>query len=142
MGRNPTAKRVTRREAVALIGAGAVFGTRPKAARARERVQGRGPCDYDATVDEQTRSGPPPHTKIMFVNSCCSETKNAILAGVAHPQTKPTQAGQKHLKPLQDKLDTVALAEYVYMIWGLTGGDVERLNALIPKELGIDISKK
>lgn len=74
-----------------------------------------------ANVAEHGKSGLAPHTRVMFVDSCCRETKNAILAGVGHVGARPTPSGQTHLKPLQDKLSSgVPLAEYCYMIWGLS----------------------
>lgn len=143
MARKPTAKRVTRREAVALLGAGVVLGTASVPAQSGSQPEPRGgkECEGLATVSEYNRSGPPPHKKIMFVDSCCRETRNALLVGVAHPNTQPTQGGKKHLKPVEDKLSTAMLAEYCYMVWGLSEAEVMMLRKEVPRQLKIEVGE-
>ena len=139
MAKKASTKKVTRREAVALIGASAMFGAPLSVpVRGPEPSEQIEPCAQAATVFEHSRSAPPPHKRILFVDGCCTETSNAILVGVEHTGRNPTPGGKKHLKPLQDKLVSNSLAEYVYMIWGLSEAEVKTLRERMPLMLNVD----
>jgi hypothetical protein len=131
MARRPTAKRITRRNAVALLGAGAVMAaTRPEPVRAQKPSK---ECAAQAPV---RRYGQPTRRYLM-ADTCCEESRNAVLVGVEEPSFKPTQTGKMHLKALHMALLQEKLAEYCVMIWGLTEAQVNQIRAEVPKQLNL-----
>jgi hypothetical protein len=136
MARKPIGRRITRRDAVMLIGAGAVVGpSRREAAAAGVARQPDPSCKYPANVREIRRNGPSPHTRTLLVDGCCDATRNAVLVGVQNPGATPRPATKTHLAPLEERLEREKLAEYVFMIWGLTASEVKTLQKEIPAKL-------
>ena len=112
MARKAKTRKLTRRDAVALLGAGTVLGVArtPLTATPIEAVQQDPSCNDPAQVATYTRS----NFEAIVSFSCCQETKNALLAGVEDPKGKPNNRGKAHLKPLQNRLNTDNLLEYLF----------------------------
>jgi hypothetical protein len=138
MAKTRSPRGISRRDAVALLGAGTVLGTigADVEAAAPGAVQDHPSCDKPMVVDALQRGiGTPPRLALVSY-SCCDETRNAVLVGVEEPMRKPTSRGKAHLKPLQTRLSQDNLEEYCFMIWGLSEEQVMTLRATVTKELG------
>jgi hypothetical protein len=132
-----TTRKVTRRQAVALLGAGTVIstvGTVPGSGE--EPPQGGGLSCNDVATVHTYKSG---NSQALISFSCCAETLNAVLAGVEEPKHRPTGPGKKHLKPLRDQLVAASLLEYCFMIWGLKKEQADGLSKSVPTQLGLEI---
>jgi hypothetical protein len=130
-------RKVTRRQAVALLGAGTVMSTvRAVPGSAEEAAQGNLACN-DLAIVNTYRTG---NTRALVSLSCCDETLNAVLAGVEEPKHRPTGPGKKHLKPLRDQLVAASLEEYCFMIWGLKKEQADGLSKSVPMQLGLEIT--
>jgi hypothetical protein len=128
-------RKLTRRDAVALLGAGTVMSTvRTVSASGEEPRQNEAACSRDAVV--ATYKSPNGHALLSY--SCCNETLNAVLVGVAERGRVPTSRGKTHLKKLRDELLTANLEEYCFMIWGLKGDQATSLLKSVPTQLGLD----
>jgi len=128
MAKKSSARRITRRDAITLIGVGAISGV-PRAASARS-PQPHPECKNPATVSHLHQGT----TQAIASYSCCEETKHAIFLGVGEPGT-PSSQGQTHLKPLQNELHNAQLLEYCFMMWGLTEAQAKNLYERVPKDL-------
>lgn len=113
--------KISRRKAVAMLGAGTVIGAvLPDDTRALPMMQGGDACKTAARAVRYS-SGT---RRVLLVDSCCSETRNNILAGVGGPPSVPQ--GKAHLKEVVDNLRLATtnasetLEEYCFMLWGLT----------------------
>jgi len=138
MAKTRSPRGISRRDAVALLGAGTVLSTIGAEAEATTpaAAQPHPSCDDPMVVDAlQTGTGTPPRLGLLSY-SCCDETKNALLVGVEEPMRKPTNRGKTHLKPLQTRLSQDNLEEYCFMIWGLSEAQVKTLRSTVSKELG------
>jgi len=137
MARKHTAKRLTRRDAVALLGAGTVFGTvRLESRHAGDFMQsGKDACKELAKVQKLSSGTGKNVRQVLFVDSCCSETKNAILVGVEDPGKKTTPNGKIHLAPVQRDLKAATLEEYCFMVWGLDEAQVKAMRDMVPTQL-------
>jgi len=136
MARERTSKRLTRRDAVALLGAGTVFGTvRLESRHAGDFLQAGKECKDPAKVLKLTAGTGKKARQILFVDSCCSETKNAILVGVEDPGKKATKLGKTHLAPVQRDLNAANLEEYCFMVWGLDEAQVKAMYDMVPTRL-------
>lgn len=130
MARKPTAKKITRRDAVALLGVGAVVGAAlPEPVGARQGPKQE--CAGEAPVDRYGQ----PTRRYLLADTCCDESRNAILVGVEEKNFKPTKNGKLHLKKLREALVEEKLAEYCLMIWGLTMPQVQQLRKQLPADL-------
>ena len=139
MAKTRSPRGISRRDAVALLGAGTVLGTMGAEAEATTPVaaQPHPSCDDPMVVDPlQTGTGTPPRLGLLSY-SCCDETKNALLVGVEEPMRKPTNRGKTHLKPLQTRLSQDNLEEYCFMIWGLSEAQVKTLRSTVTKQFGL-----
>jgi hypothetical protein len=137
MARRTTSRKLTRRDAVALLGAGTVAGAvRTVPTGAREVVQGGPSCKQEAPVGT-FRNG---SLLALTSYSCCEETRNAILVGVEDPgpTVKPNPIGKAHLKALQTRLNSDKLEEYCLMIWGLSDSQVRKFFEALPVQLGFE----
>ncbi len=141
MAKTSKPKKITRRDAVAILGAGTVFGAvRPEPVHAREMVQPRPDrCGGVAEVSEYV--GPGGH-RIILADTCCGESQTAILVGTQQPGRKPSPNGQRHLKPLTDRLTTANLEEYCYMVWGLTDAELKSVREMMPARLNLQKPQK
>jgi len=117
MARKPTTRKLTRRDAVALMGAGTVMAAVRNAPieAAGGEAQGGVPCGKPAQTATLSKGG----RQAIASLSCCDETRNAILVGVEEPKKTVTKGGKTHLAPIRDRLVTDNLEEYCFMIWGL-----------------------
>jgi hypothetical protein len=136
MARQATRK-VTRRQAVALLGAGTVMSTVGAAPGSGEALPQGGLACNDVAIVNTYRTG---NSQALVSYSCCAETLNAVLAGVEEPKHRPTGPGKKHLKPLRDQLVSASLLEYCFMIWGLKKEQADGLAKSVPMQLGLEIT--
>jgi hypothetical protein len=88
-------------------------------------------CETPAQVGTYRRGS----RQAIISYSCCDETRNAVLVGVAEPQRQPTQRGRNHLQPLRNRLTVDKLDEYCFMIWGLDEKQVKMLFESVPSQL-------
>ena len=131
MARRPTTTRITRRDAVVLLGAGAVAGaTRTVPVRAQQPKPPK-ECQDEADV---RRYGQPTR-RYLVADTCCEESRTAILLAVEEQNHKPTINGKKHFKALRQALVEEKLAEYCVMVWGLDMEQVKTLRQQIPFQL-------
>jgi hypothetical protein len=135
MARKATRK-LTRRDAVALLGAGTVMSTARTVSGSAPEPQNEAACNSDAVVVTY-KSG---NNQALLSYSCCNETLNAVLVGVAEPRRNPTVRGKTHLKKLRDELVAANLLEYCFMIWGLKGDQAQSLLKAMPTQLGLEIT--
>jgi hypothetical protein len=139
MARRTTSRKLTRRDAVALLGAGTVIGAvRTAPAASRAVAQGDISCDTPAvvgTLGRGSRLG-------LFSYSCCEETKNALLVGVQEKNRKPTERGKAHLVGLQERLRYDNLEEYCFMLWGLNQEQAIQLAKTLPQQMGFEPAKR
>jgi hypothetical protein len=135
MPKKPTTAQITRRDAVAMLGAGPLMGVvRP--ARQGSTVPGRPDPSCKDPADVTTFSN---GTRDAFISySCCFETKNAVLTGVEEPGYRATPTGKAHLAPVRDRLIADRLDEYCYMIWGLSKEQVQELSKLVPERFKLN----
>jgi hypothetical protein len=142
MARKAKTRKLTRRDAVAMLGAGTVLGVaRTPLTAAKEVVQPDHPsCDVPAQVATYKRSN---NLAIVSV-SCCDETKNALLVGVQEPTgtRKPTPRGKTHLKPLEYRLNNDNLLEYCFMMWGISAAQAQQLFETMPKQFDLQVDKR
>jgi hypothetical protein len=143
MARKPTTRKLTRRDAVALLGAGtvmaAVHPAAPAAEAAGAEAQGGGiACDKPGQVGTFGRG----NHQALASFSCCEETRNAILVGVGEPKRQPNTRGKGHLKPLRDRLVVDNLEEYCFMIWGLNEQQARDLYTKVPRDMGYEAVKR
>jgi hypothetical protein len=127
-------RKVTRRQAVALLGAGTVMSTLGTVPGSGEEPPQGLSCNDLAAVHTY-KSG---NSQALVSLSCCAETLNAVLAGVEEPKHRPTGPGKKHLKPLRDQLVASSLEEYCFMIWGLKKEQADGLSKSVPTQLGLE----
>jgi hypothetical protein len=146
MAKKSTAKNVSRREAVVMLGAGTVLGAitpgRAAGAQPGSAQPQKGPhpsCKVPADVNAYTGTNSDP---ILASLSCCDETLNAVLVGVEQAGKQPTTLGKTHLKPLQDGLNYAKLREYCFMIWGLEEKEARMLFETLPLKLGFKPTPK
>jgi hypothetical protein len=135
MTRKATGK-LTRRDAVALLGAGTVMSTVRTVSGSAPEPQSDAACNSDAVVVTY-KSG---NNQALLSYSCCNETLNAMLVGVAEPRRAPTGRGKKHLKKLRDELVAANLEEYCFMIWGLKEEQAKSLSKSVPTQIGLEIT--
>lgn len=135
MAKKSNARRITRRDAITLIGVGAISGV-PRTAAARYSPPPEHPQCNNPAIVSQYRKGT---TEAIASFSCCEETKNAVLVGVAEPGRAATALGKKHLLPLQTRLDNSQLLEYCFMMWGLKEEEAKNLYQTVPKNLGFEL---
>ena len=140
MARKAKTGKLTRRDAVAMLGAGTVLGVARTPPSMGEGAQGDHCDEGVAKVGTYKTS----NALALVSFSCCVETKNALLVGVKEPGETPvpTQRGKKHLQPLKVRLNNDHLLEYCFMIWGITGEQALRLFAEIPKQVGLQVDKR
>ena len=143
MAKSSKARKMSRRDAVVLLGASALVarGKRASAAKADGAQQPGRPdrCKGDAiVVPYEFRIGSEVH-QAMLAYTCCRESQNAILVGVAEPQKTVSGNGQRHLKPMTDRLKVDRLDEYCFMIWGLTETQAKQLQESSTKTLGLQL---
>jgi hypothetical protein len=137
MAKKRSSRKITRRDAVTMLGAAAVLGgARGKAEAAESAVQGL-PCagvaevsEFDMVVNGKTRLA-------MMANACCGESRTAVLAGTEVPRHKPSANTKSHLKRLTDTLQTATLDEYCFMIWGLSEAQALSLYKTMPERLAL-----
>lgn len=116
-------KKLSRRNMIALLGSGTVAGAMGTIA---DPVEARGiSCDNPAFVRRQQPArgrtrGSTGTPGLLTSESCCVETRAAILKGFAAGTTR----GKTHLAPLKGELEHDTLEEFCVMVWGLT--DVQR----------------
>ena len=135
MARKPTTRKLTRRDAVALMGAGTVMAAvRTGPAAAAETVQGSVPCGKPAQTATLSKGG----RQAIASLSCCDETKNAILVGVQEPNKTTSKGAKAHLGPIRDRLVTDKLEEYCFMIWGLDQKEATALYENTWKQMGFE----
>jgi hypothetical protein len=132
MARKTTARKLTRRDAVALMGAGTVMAAvRPGPAAATPKGQKSKPeCNMPAIVSTLGRGT----AEAIASYSCCDETRNAVLTGVGEPGKSATVQGKAHLAPLRNRLVNSNLLEYCFMIWGLKEEEAKTLFATVPQQ--------
>jgi hypothetical protein len=128
MAKKSSGRRITRRDAITLIGAGAISGTASPA----EAQPPHPSCDHPGAVTH-TRRAPTTQSSSL---TCCEETKNAILVGVEEQGKKATLRGKTHLKPLMDRLVNDQLLEYCFMLWGLDQKQANRYSTGYPRNSG------
>ena len=133
MARKATRK-LTRREAVTLLGTGAVVGTGSTATSGAAGQPKHPSCDQVADVKAYRNRS----QQALVGYTCCDETKNAILVGVDDPAHNPTSRGKAHLKKWQGELKTANLLEYCFMVWGLDEAQIKTLLASFPKQMGFE----
>jgi hypothetical protein len=133
MAKKSSGRRITRRDAITLIGAGAISGTASPA----EAQPPHPSCDHPGAVTHYKKSA----NNAIVSLTCCEETKNAILVGVEEQGKKATLRGKTHLKPLRDRLINDQLLEYCFMLWGLDQKQAQSLFDRLPKELGLELEK-
>ena len=144
MAKSSKSKKISRRDAVVLLGAGALVarGKRASASKSADAQQSGGRpdrCKGDAiVVPYEFRIGSEVH-QAMLAYTCCRESQNAILVGVAEPQKTVSNNGQRHLKPMTDRLKVDRLDEYCFMIWGLTEQQAKSLQESSTKTLGLEL---
>ena len=136
MAKKRSSGKITRRDAVTMLGAGAVLGgVRGKSEAAETLAQGP-PCSTPATVREfDIIVGGKPRLA-MLADTCCEESRTAVLAGTVGGK-QPTQNTRSHLKTLTDTLGRETLDEYCFMIWGLDRGQVNMLYSTVPERLAL-----
>ena len=135
MARKPTTRKLTRRDAVALIGAGTVVAAmRPTPAAAGGAAQGGIPCSKPA----QTATLSKGNRQAIAALSCCEETRNAILVGIQEPKKTTSKGAKAHLGPIRDRLVTDNLEEYCFMIWGLDEKEATALYETTWKQMGFE----
>lgn len=139
---------ITRRKAVAMLGAGTVIGAvLPDDTSALPTMQGDEACKRRAravryTSSQTGRGGGA--RRVLFVDSCCSETRNNILAGAGGPPTVPQ--GKDHLRDVVDNLRLATtdaserLEEYCFMLWGLTEKQLQYLRTQAETEFKLAIA--
>lgn len=144
MAKSSKSRKISRRDAVVLLGTG-VLVARGKGASARRAEGAQQPpgrpdrCKDDAVVvPYEFRIGSEVH-QAMLAFTCCRESQNAILVGVAEPQKTVSNNGQRHLKPMTERLKVDRLDEYCFMIWGLTDAQNKMLLESMPKTLGLTL---
>lgn len=146
MAKSSKSKKITRRDAVVLLGAGALaaHGT-PASARTQQTQKppksGRPDrCGKPAVVipyefktsDGQTHQA-------MLAQTCCGESQNAVFVGVGKPGKNVTVGGPGHLKPMTDRLEVDQLDEYCFMIWGLTEAQVNQARETTTQTLNLTL---
>jgi hypothetical protein len=139
MAKQPTTTKLTRRAAVALMGAGTVAAAVKAApAKAAEGMQGKQECGTPALVETLGKG----NRQAIASFSCCDETRNALLAGVEEPKIRPRPTGKAHLRPLRDRLTSDNLEEYCFMIWGLDEKQARSLYDTVPQQMGFERTKR
>ena len=137
MARKPKTTKLTRRDAVAMLGAGTVLGVARTPLTMAQTSQVQHPsCDTPALV--ATYQGGAAQAVVSL--TCCEETKNALLVGVQEPGGKrmPTKRGKMHLQPLEYRLNNDNLLEYCFMIWGISGEQAKQLFDTVPKQFKLE----
>ena len=135
MARKPTTRKLTRRDAVALMGAGTVMAAvRAAPAEAAGEAQGPVECSKPAQTTTLSKGS----RRAIASLSCCEETKNAILVGVQEPGKSVSKGAKTHLGPIRDRLVADNLEEYCFMIWGLDEKSAMRLYDNTWKEMGFE----
>lgn len=139
MAKSSKTRKISRRTAVVMMGAGTLLASR---GRASGRTRQPGKPRPDRCVDpaivvpyEFQLGGQTHHA--MLAATCCSESQNAILVGVEEAGRKPRPSGKSHLKPLTDRLNMDKLDEYCFMVWGLTEAQMNQMREVMPKTLGL-----
>ena len=139
MAKKAKTRKLTRRDAVTLLGAGTVMGVaRTPLATAGEVVQKDPKCDNPCVAETYSKGS----VQLLVSYSCCEETRNAIFVGVQDPKGKPNQRGKDHLKPVQTRLNYDTLLEYCFMIWGIDEAQAKVLFNVVPKTLDISVDKR
>jgi hypothetical protein len=135
MARKPTTRKLTRRDAVALMGAGTVMAAvRTPPVAAAEGAQGPVPCSKPAQTATLSKGS----RQAIASLSCCEETRNAILVGVQEPQKTTSKGAKAHLGPIRDRLVADNLEEYCFMIWGLDEKEATSLYEGTWKQMGFE----
>jgi hypothetical protein len=146
MAKSSKAKKITRRDAVVLLGAGAI-AAHGKPASAHAQTSQKPPkagrpdrCGKPATVEpyEFKTSDGQTH-QAMLAATCCGESRNAVFVGVGKTGTGVSTGGPNHLKPMTDRLEVDQLDEYCFMIWGLTQQQSDLMRESAPKTLGLTL---
>ena len=128
MAKSSKAKKITRRDAVVLLGASAIAAHGKPASARTQSPQKPSPksgrpdrCGQPAVVTpyQFTTSDGQVH-QAMLAHTCCDESRNAVFVGVGKPGKGVSAGGPGHLKPMTDRLAVDQLDEYCFMIWGLT----------------------
>ena len=142
MAKKAKTRKLTRRDAVAMLGAGTVLGVAraPLTAATPGGQQDHPSCDVPALVATYKRSS---NLAILSV-SCCEETKNALLVGVQEPTgtRQPTTRGKSHLKPLQHRLNNDNLLEYCFMMWGISATQAQQLFTTMAAQMDLQVDKR
>ena len=141
MAKKRSSGKITRRDAVTMLGAGAMLGGVCGNSEGAETLAQGPPCsmpanvtEFDIVVGGKTRLA-------MLADTCCEESQTAILAGTEVAGRKPTPNTKTHLKRLTDRLQASTLDEYCFMIWGLSQADVKSLYAMLPERLKMSARK-
>ena len=146
MAKSSKTKKITRRDAVVLLGAGALAAHgQPASARTQKPSSPPKPkpgrpdrCGKPAVVEPyEFRTSDGQTHQAMLAATCCGESRTAVLVGVARPGISVSAGGPAHLKPLTDRLEVDQLDEYCFMIWGLTEQQANMLRESAPNTLGL-----
>lgn len=146
MAKSSKAKKITRRDAVVLLGAGAI-AAHGQPASARTQSSQKPPkagrpdrCGKPATVEpyQFTTSDGQVH-QAMLAATCCGESRNAVFVGVGKSGTSVSGGGPGHLKPMTDRLEVDQLDEYCFMIWGLTEAQVNQTREITTQTLKLTL---